>query len=107
MFTCVCSLECCTSMSTADDGGIADFLKDLFTTATSITVFVVVIMFPVSGPCIIITSLHLASMNHYCFLGFLQSGSDSTHIYTEVYGAAFLNIIVTIDRSPCEAVWMD
>lgn len=41
----VCSHERCASVSTADDGRVADFLKDLFTVAASNRAFVVVIKF--------------------------------------------------------------
>lgn len=82
-------------MSTAD-GGIADFLKDLFTIAASIRVFVVVIKFPLPGPSIIITGSHLASMNHLLFPpGFLQLGSDGPHIYTKAHSCASL---ITFDN---------
>lgn len=96
MFTFVCSHERCASLSTADDGGIADFLKDLFTIAASIRVFVVIIKFLLPGPSIIITGSHLASMNHILFPpGFLQLGSDGPHIFTKAYSCASL---ITFDN---------
>ena len=62
-------------VSTADDGSKADFLKDLFTIAPSIRVFVVVISLPV----IIITGPHLASTPHHFFLAFFSQPWQYKH----------------------------
>lgn len=78
----ICHTSC---VSITDDGGITDFLKDLFTIAPSIRLFVVVITLPASGPRVIITGPHLA---HHFFL------TAQAHINTEVWGSAFLNITV-------------
>lgn len=73
LFTWICHIMC------ADDGGTADFLKDLFTIAPSIRVFVVVITLLASGPRIIITGPHLATTPHHLFLAFFSRDSTSTH----------------------------
>lgn len=50
----VCSYQCCTSVSSANDGSVTDFYLffylDLFTAVASITAFVVVIKFLLPGP---------------------------------------------------------
>lgn len=90
-FMCVCSCECYTLI--ADDWNIADFLEDPFTVATSITVFVVIIMLPLSGTCIIITGPHLVTANHHFFSLFTSAWVCKHTPYAEVYGTAFSNTI--------------
>lgn len=100
VFSClrfVCSHECCTSVSSANDGNIADFLffyffMDLFTIATSITAFVVVIKFLLPRPRIIAGS-HLAAVNHLLFPpGFLHL-QLRTSFLTAVHSCASLNTL--------------